>query len=137
MKNTRGGPRKPRKEKQKGGAQQCQVELKKKAVRFGSESCLLLRRESRLWHGRSYSLWNKRYGMVTARRVGKLKKSTPSLNSVKLNHVSQAIWNQRREGRKIEEKALGKVPEKSGKTFCKRYSVWIILSSTNIAILGQ
>ena len=65
---AKAGPRKPRKEKPKGGAQQCPVELRKKAVGLGSESCLLLRRESRLWHGRGYSLWNKRYGMVTARQ---------------------------------------------------------------------
>lgn len=56
-------------------------------------------------HGRGYSLWNKRYGMLTARQSRQ--------------DEEKAIWNQRRGDSKTEEKDLGKVPEKSGKTFCK------------------
>ena len=57
--------------------------------------------------------------MLTARQSRQDEEKHPSLSSVTYNCVSQAIWNQRKGDTKTEDKALGKVPEKSGKTFCK------------------
>lgn len=70
---------------------------------FGSELPVTQERiTSVAWQ--SYSLWNKRYGMVTARQSRQGEESTSSLNSVKFNHDSQAIWNQRRGDRKVKRK---------------------------------
>lgn len=59
------------------GCQQGQKELRKKAVGFGSESWFSLERESCLWRGRGYLLWDEKYGMVTARQIRQVEENHP------------------------------------------------------------
>lgn len=101
---ARAEPRKPRKEKQKGGWLVVSMEHKKKAMGFGNESWLLLMRESYLWHGR-VSHYGVRNGTVTTGQVREGWRYPPTFSqrSLKFKHVNRARWNQGR-GRDRKER---------------------------------
>lgn len=89
------------------------------------------------WQG--YSLWSEKWNNNHC--TGQVVLKTPPIrnqSSVKFKHVNRARWS--RGEREIEKKGYsgsGNVPETSGETVCKEYSVLNIFLSMNIGNPGH